>query len=190
MIEVSEETINRIHALLAGIEEADQKVLKPALTRGLMAGKTAFKSQITNVYYVTPKTIARYSKVGYKQVQMSGDRLIGTIQYAGKVIPLIKFNVTPQKATYGKMPVKAAVMRNESQVEFENAFTAQMPNGHTGVYERKGETRYPIKQLYGPSAPRMAENANVLNVVADRINEVINKRIDHEIHRLLSKNGG
>ena len=33
MIEVSEQTINRIHAILAGVENADKKVLKPALTR-------------------------------------------------------------------------------------------------------------------------------------------------------------
>lgn len=190
MIEVSEETIDRIHTILAGVENADKKVLKPALTRGLMAGKTAFKEQITNVYYIEPKVISSYSKVGYKKVQMSSDGLIGSIEYAGKVIPLIKFNTTPKEPTYGKTPVKSAAMRNESQVEFENAFTAQMPNGHIGVYERKDKSRYPLKQLYGPSAPRMAENANVLNVVEDRINEVINQRIDHEIGRLLSKNGG
>ena len=39
MIEVSEQTIDRIHTILAGVEKADEKVLKPALARGLMAGK-------------------------------------------------------------------------------------------------------------------------------------------------------
>ena len=41
MIEVSEQTIDRIHTILAGVEKADEKVLKPALARGLVAGKTA-----------------------------------------------------------------------------------------------------------------------------------------------------
>ena len=33
MIEVSEQTINRIQAILAGVENADKKVLKPAMAR-------------------------------------------------------------------------------------------------------------------------------------------------------------
>lgn len=70
--------------------------------------------------------------------------LIGSIEYAGTVIPLIKYNVTPQKATYGKTPVKAAVKRSESQVEFAEAFTAQMPNGHIGIYERKNDSSYQL----------------------------------------------
>ena len=45
MIEVSEQTIDRIHTILAGVEKADEKVLKPALARGLMAGKTAAGKQ-------------------------------------------------------------------------------------------------------------------------------------------------
>lgn len=119
---------------------------------------------------------------------MRSDGLIGSIEYAGTVIPLIKYNVTPQKATYGKTPVKAAVKQSESQVELAKSFTAQMPNGHIGIYERKSDSSYPIKQLYGPSVPRMAENAVVLKTVEDRVNEVINNRMEHELDRIL--NGG
>ena len=168
--------------------KADEKVLKPAMQRGLSAGRTAFNKQIKSVYYVSPAVISRYSHIGYKKVEMRSDGLIGSIEYAGTVIPLIKYNVAPQKATYGKTPVKAAVKRDESQVEFTEAFTAQMPNGHIGIYERKNDSSYPIKQLYGPSVPRMAENAVVLKTVEDRVNEVINNRMEHEIDRIL--NGG
>lgn len=61
-------------------------------------------------------------------------------------------------------------------------------NGHIGIYERKSDSSYPIKQLYGPSVPRMAENAVVLKTVEDRVNEVINNRMEHELDRIL--NGG
>ena len=116
-IEVSQETTNRLHAILSGLGKADEKVLKPAMQRGLIAGRTAFNKQIKSVYYVSPAVISRYSHIGYKKVEMRSDGLIGSIEYAGTVIPLIKYNVTPQKATYGKTPVKAAVKRSESQVE-------------------------------------------------------------------------
>ncbi len=42
-IEVSQETTNRLHAILSGLGKADEKkVLKPAMQRGLIAGRTAF----------------------------------------------------------------------------------------------------------------------------------------------------
>ena len=187
-IEVSQETTNRLHAILSGLGKADEKILKPAMQRGLSAGRTAFNKQIKSVYYVSPSVISRYSHIGYKKFEMRSDGLIGSIEYAGTVIPLIKFNVAPQKATYGRTSVKAAVKRDESQVELQKGFTAQMPNGHIGVYERKGDSNYPIKQFYGPSVPRMAENTVVIKTVEDRVNEVINKRMEHELDRIL--NGG
>ena len=45
-IEVSQETTNRLHAILSGLGKADEKVLKPAMQRGLSAGRTAFNKQI------------------------------------------------------------------------------------------------------------------------------------------------
>lgn len=204
-VEVSEETTNRLHAILAGIEKAEEKVLKPALARGLSAGKTAFSKQTRETYHVSPSVLSSYSKVGYKSVSVSGSGIIGSIEYSGGVIPLYKFNVAPKKPTYGKKAVKASVMRSGGQVVFDNAFIAQMGSGHIGIFEKKGtwrrstrptetgantENNEKIKELFGPSVPKMAENAVVLQSVEDRVNEVINQRIDHEIERLLSGNGG
>lgn len=204
-VEVSEETTDRLHAILAGIENAEEKVLKPALARGLSAGKTAFSKQTRETYHVSPSILSSYSKVGYKNVSVSGNGIIGSIEYSGGVIPLFKFNVAPKKPTYGKKAVKASVMRSGGQVVFENAFIAQMKSGHLGIFEGKGtwrrstrptktggntENNEKIKELFGPSVPRMAENAVVLQSVEDRVNEVINQRIDHEIERILSGNGG
>lgn len=63
-IEVSQETTNRLHAILSGLGKADEKVLKPAMQRGLIAGRTAFNKQIKSVYYVSPAVISRYSHIG------------------------------------------------------------------------------------------------------------------------------
>lgn len=204
-VEVSEETTDRLHTLLAGIDNAEEKVLKPALARGLSAGKTAFNKQIKETYHISPSIISDYSKVGYKNVSVSESGIIGSIEYAGGVIPLYKFNVAPKKPTYGKKAVKASVMRTGGQVVFDNAFIAQMKSGHMGIFEGKGtwrrntrptqkgrntENNEKIKELFGPSVPRMAENTVVIQTVEDRVNEVINQRIDHEIERVLSGNGG
>lgn len=199
-VEVSEETTNRLHIILAGIENADEKVLRPALVRGLTAGKAAFNKQIRQTYIVKASVVSDYSKVDYKNISVTGDKVIGSIKYSGGVIPLYQFKVAPKNPTYGKKAIKASTMRENAQVVFENAFIAQMGNGHVGVFERKGTWRRntrktekgentknneKIKELFGPSVPRMAENAVVLRTVEERVNEVINQRIEHEIERLL-----
>lgn len=197
-IQVSEQTTNRLHAILSSMGEADEKVLKPALNRGLTAGKTAFNKQIKAVYDVSPAVISQYSTMGYKKVEMRSDGLIGSIEFAGRVIPLYKFNVSPETPTYGKKNVEVSVKRGSAGVS-RHGFIAQMDSGHLGMFERSGKWKAKdragientkhnekIKERYGPSVPRMAENAVVLQTVEDRVNEVINKRIEHEVDRILS----
>lgn len=205
-VDISEETADRLHAVLEGMGLAEEKVLKPALARGLSAGKTAFNKQIKTVYNIEPNRLStRYARFGYKNVSTEGDKIIGSIEFSGGVIPLYKFEVSPTEAEYGKgrKTVTSSVMRGGGAASIDNGFIAEMSNGHMGVFERKGswrrktrptkvgrntENNEKIKELFGPSLARMAENAVVLQTVEDRVNEVINKRIEHEIERLL--NGG
>lgn len=207
-VDISEETADRLHSILEGMGLAEEKVLKPALGRGLAAGKTAFNKQIKTVYNIEINRLStRYAKCGYKNVSTEGDKIIGSITFSGGVIPLYKYEVSPTEAEYGKgrKTVKAAVMRDGGMGNIENGFIAEMDNEHIGVFERKGtwkrKTRPTkegrntgnngkIKELFGPSLSRMADNAVVLQTVEDRVNEVINQRIEHEIERLLSGNGG
>lgn len=207
-VEISKETTERLHAVLEGMGVAEEKVLRPALARGLSAGKTAFNKQIKTVYNIEINRLStRYAKFGYKNVSTEGDRIIGSIEFSGGVIPLYKFKVSPTEAEYGdgRKNVTASVRRDSSGTVFDNAFIAEMENDHIGVFERKGtwsrNTRptkkgkktgnnEKIKELFGPSLAKMAENAVVMQTVEDRVNEVINKRVEHEIERLLSGNGG
>ena len=102
MIEVSEQTIDRMHVLLAGIEDADKKVLKPALTRGLMAGKTAAKKAVRQTYHISASDFDNRGRLQYNAVSEEGDGVIGSLQFSGGVIPLMKFKVSPaQKPRQG-----------------------------------------------------------------------------------------
>lgn len=207
-VDISKETADRMHAVLEGMGLAEEKVLKPALARGLSAGKTAFNKQIKTVYNIEPNRLStQYAQFGYKNVSTEGDKIIGSIEFSGGVIPLYKFEVSPTEAKYGtgRKTVMSSVMRGGGAEAINNGFIAEMGNGYVGVFERKGtwrrktrptqtgrntENNEKIKELFGPSLARMAENTVVLQTVEDRVNEVINKRIEHEIERLLSKNGG
>ena len=198
MIEVSEQTIDRIHAILAGVEKADEKVLKPALARGLMAGKTAAGKMVRQTYHISAGDFNSRGYMRYNSVTKNGDGIIGSIEYSGGVIPLIKFKVSPSTPKKRTTP-SAAVLKASSLVKFnrqKNVFVAQMKSGHIGIMERQKGTVSPatgkekLKELLSPAVPQMVGNEKVMQNVEERVNEVINQRIEHEIERLLSKNGG
>ena len=204
MIEVSEETIDRIHTILAGVENADKKVLKPALTRGLMAGKTAAGKAVRQTYHISAGDFNSRGYMKYNSVSQGSDGIVGSIEYSGGVIPLIKFKVSPNTPKKKTTP-SAAVLKASSLTKFarqNNVFVQQMKSGHIGIFERKegeysasrgsGQNKHTekLKELLSPAVPQMVGNDTVMQTVEDRENEEINQRIDHEIDRLLSKNGG
>ena len=198
MIEVSEQTIDRIHTILAGVEKADEKVLKPALARGLMAGKTAAGKMVRQTYHISAGDFNSRGYMRYNSVTKNGDGIIGSIEYSGGVIPLMKFKVSPSTPKKKTTP-SAAVLKASSLVKFnrqKNVFVAQMKSGHIGIMERQKGTVSPatgkekLKELLSPAVPQMVGNEKVMQNVEERVNEVINQRIEHEIERLLSKSGG
>lgn len=206
-ISISQETVNRLYAILDGVADADKKVLKPALARGLSAARAATVRETRKTYHISQTAFKNSALVRIRNVTQTGSGIIGSIQYSGRSIPLIRFNVTPKAPTFGKEAVTVSVKKTGSHVKLNHAFIAQMPTGHTGVFERKGRwvmsTRKnvkketgntmhneKIKELLGPSVPSMARNTDVMEKVETRVNEVINKRIKHEMERLLGWNGG
>ena len=198
MIEVSEQTIDRIHTILAGVEKADEKVLKPALARGLVAAKTAAGKMVRQTYHISAGDFNSRGYMRYNSVTKNGDGIIGSIEYSGGVIPLMKFKVSPSTPKKRTTP-SAAVLKASSLVKFnrqKNVFVAQMKSGHIGIMERQKGTVSPatgkekLKELLSPAVPQMVGNEKVMQNVEERVNEVINQRIEHEIERLLSKNGG
>lgn len=58
------------------------------------------------------------------------------------------------------------------------------------MFERDGSKRLPISEFMGPSTAQMAGNSIVLADVEEKAQEVINKRVEHEITRILNGYGG
>ena len=158
MIEVSEQTINRMNTLLAGIQNADKKVLKPAMARALISGKTEAKRQATQVYHVKAGDFKQNSYIKYNGIKHHGDgEMIGEISFAGNPIPLIKYKVSPTVPTSEAIPA-AAALKSNAPIPFDkgdDVHVLQMKTGHIGMFKGKDGK---LKELYGPSPPRMIEN--------------------------------
>lgn len=189
MIEVSEQTIDRIHTILAGVQDADKKVLKPAMTRALMAGKAESKRQAVAVYHIKPGEFNKNAYIKYKGIKHHGEgEMIGEIEFAGSPVPLIKYKVMPQTPAKGKTAA-AAVLKKNAPVPFDrdnDVHVLQMQSGHIGIF--KGENGK-LKELYAPSTPKMVENEEVRTKIEERVSGVLNQRIGHEIERLLDRHG-
>lgn len=79
----------------------------------------------------------------------------------------------------------AHVKRSNAPELLRYAFRSKA-GGHLGIYEREGPERLPIRELYGPATTQMMySNEAVLDSIEEKMAETYEKRLDHEILRVL-----
>lgn len=181
-VDVAEESLDRVTKLLAGISGGVYKAVGSALTRAADAGKTAAKRPVTREYAISQSEFLAQTRNINHFVRESDGGLSVVFDFRGNVIPLMKFNTRVNN----KGQVVTQVKRSGTAATLERAFTAQM-GGHRGVYERVGAQRFPVEELYGPATPQMMyANEEVTDEIEAKMAETYEKRIDHEILRLLN----
>ncbi|RPF48256.1 minor tail protein Z (GPZ) [Hydrogenoanaerobacterium saccharovorans] len=200
MIKITNEQIERVSLILGNIPNGTEKALSNIISRGNATTKTEVVKQITSVYAITQKSLRAETTINMRtRKEESG--IVGTVTFSGYKLPLYRFNVSPTMPVKTKdyvpvktetgwrmyrksAPVKAAVKKSNTQTLFQDAFVATMMNGHTGIFERKG--RHKITEHMGLSTAQMARNSVVLEQVEQVVQETVNKRIEHEITRILN----
>lgn len=188
MIEITNEQIRRITLLLGEVPNGVEKALKGVITRANGTVKTEVVRGISKVYSISGKDIRAETNI--KTAAKKDDNgIVGTVSFSGYKIPLYRFNASPKKVTPGAV-VSAAVLKENGKTVFKHAFVAQMGSSHIGIYERETKKRVPVRELMGLSTAQMAENSVILEGVEEAANETINKRVEHEITRILSGYGG
>lgn len=182
IVDAAEESYDRVSKLLAGIPGGAKKAVGTALSRAAAAGRTNVKRFVTKEYTISQTTFQANTKTINHFVKNSEGGYEVVFGFAGTVIPLIKFDT---QATQSGL-VSARVKASSPREILENAFTAQMGT-HKGIYERIGADRFPLRELYGPATPQMMySNEEVLDAMEERMVEVYEQRIDHEVERLLN----
>lgn len=188
MIQITNEQIERVNLLLSSVPQGAEKALKSVVQRATSTVRSETLKGITGVYALTSQNVRAETTINMRTRKVDGG-VVGAVSFAGHKIPLYRFNVSPtlpvQHAT-----VKAAVLKDNSQTPFERAFIARMKSGHTGVFERDGTPRLPVAEFMGPSTAQMAGNSVIVADVEEKAQEVINKRVEHEITRILNGYGG
>lgn len=182
MIEITNEQIERVNLILGGIKKAPNKAFYNSINRSLATVRTKSGRMIRETYRIKQRDITNNQNMKLKRAKLSS--LEGEIEFAGTVIPLINFKTTPSRPK--QKSVSVSVLKNESGKRLQSAYIANLGKYGVGVFERMTRKRETSMQLYGPSTAHMMGNNDVLKKVEAAAQETINKRIEHEISRILN----
>lgn len=172
----AEKLIRKIGAIRNGIPRA----LAPAINRTLDKGRTTVKREIRKHYLI------KYGDIPVDVHRAGVSHLEGAVVLSDAMLPLDKFRLRGGRR--GR-PLYATVKRGKGGI-IKSGFIATMPNDYTGPFRRKGASRLPIKKLLTISAPIMASQPTVGPAVNKAMGETLDKRIDHEIKRVLAAEKG
>lgn len=184
MIEVTSEAMDRAQRLLAGIPKGAERAFASAINRGLSHAKSQAFRQAKAVYAVKASALNGASRTRVKAA--GAGSLAGHVLFSGVKIPLYQFNASSGKD--GKR-VRAGLKKG-SLTAFDHAFAAKMRSGHIGIFERKSEKRFPIKEIMGLSAAQMVGNEVVIDELSEEARKKVEERVAHEIDRIINGYGG
>lgn len=185
MIEITESQIERVHAILSGIPNGANKALFNTINRALSTVRSTSGKLIRETYNIKSSDIKSNQNMRMKRATLQN--VEGSVSFAGTVIPLIKFGVNPKEPA--RKTVTISVLRSEGSKRLQSAYVANLGRYGVGVFERLTSKRESSQQLYGPSVAHMMENEDVLSRAEAAAQETINKRVEHEISRILNGYG-
>lgn len=209
-LEMSCEQLSRIEKLLYGIPNGVATAESNAFNRGITAGKTEAKKQIRQRYAISAGNLSKYQRVTMRKSSGGGE---AAIEFSGPKIPIYKFKPSPASRTYvgEKIPipisgsgedavwrmvfkngkVKAMDAKASGFKSGHNWFIANFSSGHTGIFKRTGGTtsngKPKIEEVWGFAVADMLDYEPAKEAVAKRVQEVVERRLEHEIGRILSR---
>lgn len=183
-VEVSRNALDHATRLLAGLPGGIEKALASAAKRAGTSAKTKAGQYAAAEYTITKSTFMGKTDVKSKS-SASGGGAGMTIVFRGAVIPLIEFNTRYSRGG----SVQTQVKRSGSAAILQHVFVNTI-FGKLGAFERLGSKRFPVEQKYGPSTAHMMQNEKVIEQMDKQIKETFEKRLDHEVMRILNGWGG
>ncbi len=186
MIAITEEQIQRVNLLLDNIKNAPNRALFQVINRALTTVRSQSGKAVRQTYHVKQADITAHQSM--KQKRATASELVGTVEFAGTVLPLKRFQVTPSAPA--RRTVNVAVLKAAGSKRLESAYVADLGRYGVGVFERQTRRRASSQQLYGPSTAQMIGREQVLEQVEEKVQTTIDKRVEQEISRILNGYGG
>lgn len=198
-VQIDHERISHVNTLLRSAPEKALMVYERAIRRGVAAGRTQASKEIRERYDISNGNL-RANENLREVVRRDGGGVIGYINFAGAKIPLYRFHPSPAKRTYTTRyvngisgwrvttDVSAADIRGD-MIRRRTAFIATFQSGHTGIFSRTGKKtasgRDEIREYWGFSVKDMLDYEPAREAIQERMAEITQKRIDHELLQML-----
>lgn len=180
--ELEQNSVDRAFRLLAGIPGGALKAVNAAANRAASSGEALASKTIRGEYLLNAADFKKYTKSTRKIVSQGGETVVN-IEFKGVHVPLIRFDT--KFGNDGRVTVR--VKRASTKTVLEHVFTATMKSGHTGLFERVTDKRFPIEEKMGPSTPQMMDyNDDISQEIGDKIRDTFDERLEHEILAVLN----
>lgn len=200
--------LDRAEKMLAGIPGGTEKAVKSAMSRAVSNMRSGYVKEVQKKYDISGANLRTDKNIKCRYSYASGS-VTATVTFAGKKIPLYRYNGTtpkiPKYDTSRRVPVviknetkmahpgitaRAHIFKDTSPYLIDESFVATMKNTHTGIFERDGTTMGNggdgITEKMGLSIPQMVGNEEVRENIADEAWKKFDERLDHEIMALMN----
>lgn len=205
---IGQEELDRVQALLSGVEGGMDKAVREALSRAASHLRTTSVKAIREKYAISAAGIRDNETISISNLVGAGGNQVW-IKFAGKKIPLYRYDgaapATPTQDTsrwvmavisgqerwvHPGVAARGHVRKDTSSTQFESAFVAKMRSGHVGIFERTGGKTASggdaIRELMGLSVPQMLGNEEVQESLAKDAMKVFQGRLEHNVTAILS----
>lgn len=188
---------DEVERKLAEITDKSKLVMMRAMNRTASVVNTSVKKEVSARYFISQKKISETLHIENASIS----NLTALVVSQGSKLGLEKFKVSPLRpvklSKKGKRTpgvYKAAIKKagglkpltGKNILGRKNKpFVAIMPNGHEGVFFRSTWKGYPIDSMMGPAVPQLAGKKEVIEAVTKKANETLEKRIEHELSRVM-----
>lgn len=176
-IEIKSDAIEKAQKYLAGVPKGFETAMSRSLNRALQEGRTAAIRETTARYTVKASEV----RPTFKMTTAHKKNLTASLESKGASLTLSTFAHSPKTDTTGanRKQIRVAVKKSGLK-PLGQAFV------HNGrILQRLGRTSYPVQQKFGPSIPSMLDNDEVVDKVVETMGKSVEKRLEHEVGRLL-----
>lgn len=195
VLTVRPEGFKEVELRLMGVSKGAPKAISEAINRGLLAGRTYAVKRIRERYNATAAGL----KGGLDIKKASWTAMGGALVAKGSMLPVSIFSPSVKggrttKKGYIAKSISVMIIRGNRRVisptsrgpGISGAF--MIPSGK--VMERRQQSRYPISQVETIGIPYMFGKMEIFTSTQQKIDESTEKRLEHNINRLLSTGGG
>ena len=168
-------------------------IMSRAANRAAAKTKTVMKQQASKRYFITQKKVASVTFIKRATTASPTASVMAKDTHDN----LYKFKVNPTRIARPKGENRKPPKVYTSQVRrsgirkalstVPKPFVAQMKNGTIGLFQRKStkKKKRGIKAIFGPAIPQLLKKKEIMDKVEEEAGEVLLKRIEHEMDRVL-----